>query len=233
MKNALILQHAETEGPGLFGSILDDLGWSRTTLKLYENADLPANASDCHLLLIMGGPMNADEVETYPFLKAETELIRTRIEQDLPTLGICLGSQLIAKAAGARVYAGPVREIGWYNVDLTEEGKRDPHLGNFDSVFSVFHWHGDTFDLPKGAVRLVTSYPYSNQAFRMGKSVYAFQFHLEVTLAMIETWVEECRNDPVLYEDTIQHKLLERASFHIPPIHLMARDFLQSFLRGI
>ena len=140
-------------------------------------------------LVVLGGPMNVDETDEYPYLVPETEAIREFIDMDAPVLGICLGSQLIAKALGARVLKNPEKEIGWYDVSTTEEGKRDPLLGVFSEVEKVFQWHGDTFEIPQGASHLATSSACANQAFRYGDKVYGFQFHIEVDAPMIERWL--------------------------------------------
>jgi hypothetical protein len=121
------------------------------------------------LLIVLGGPIGAYETDTYPFLAAEIALLERRLMHDRPTLGICLGSQLMAKALGARVFPGPLKEIGWGRIDLTEAGAGSSlaSLGSEDS--EVLHWHGDTFDLPAGAVRLACNANYENQAFAFGK----------------------------------------------------------------
>jgi GMP synthase (glutamine-hydrolysing) len=131
------------------------------------------------LLIVLGGPIGAYETDTYPFLAAEIALLERRLMHDRPTLGICLGSQLMAKALGARVFPGPLKEIGWGRIDLTEAGAGSSlaSLGSEDS--EVLHWHGDTFDLPAGAVRLACNANYENQAFAFGQAALALQFHAE------------------------------------------------------
>ncbi|MBI4460511.1 MAG: gamma-glutamyl-gamma-aminobutyrate hydrolase family protein [Acidobacteria bacterium] len=139
-------------------------------------------------LIIMGGPMGVYEADRYPFLRDELELIRRTADQGLPVLGICLGAQLIAAALGARVYPGPRKEIGWYPVEVMAE---DELTARLPPRFPAFHWHGDTFDLPDGAVRLFRSDLYENQGFRWGKNVCAIQFHFEISKGMVEDWLED------------------------------------------
>jgi len=141
-------------------------------------------------LVILGGPMNTDEAHLYPHIEHELKIIQEALDNDLPILGICLGSQLIAKALGAEVGRNPCREIGWHDVTLTEEGRKDPILRHFAETERIFHWHGDAFKIPSGAQHLATSRLCPNQAFRYGNKVYGFQFHLEVDEAMIDRWLQ-------------------------------------------
>jgi len=143
-------------------------------------------------LIFMGGPMSVNE--GLPYLEAELAILRRSLDYDQPVLGVCLGSQLLARAAGARVYANGRKEIGWYDVTLTPAGEMDPLLGELNPRESVFHWHGETFDLPAGAEWLACSDACRNQAFRLGTNAYGLQFHLEVTPAMIEDWQRQDAN---------------------------------------
>jgi GMP synthase (glutamine-hydrolysing) len=145
-------------------------------------------------LIVMGGPMNVDELGKYPFLEKEIGWLRQATAMNLPVLGICLGSQLLAKSLGARVYANGIKEIGWYPVEVMPEGETDPLFAGSGPRETVFQWHGDTFDLPPGAVQLARSERCRHQAFRWGRNAYGFQFHIEVTPEMVETWLEEPEN---------------------------------------
>jgi GMP synthase (glutamine-hydrolysing) len=138
------------------------------------------------LVVLLGGPIGAYQDDDYPMLRPILAMLERRIAADLPTLGICLGAQLIARAAGARVYPGHGKEIGWAPITLTEAGRRSPlhHL----SSTPVLHWHGDTFDLPRGAALLASSAMYENQAFALGANVLGLQFHPEVAEENLERW---------------------------------------------
>ncbi|MCL4244608.1 MAG: type 1 glutamine amidotransferase, partial [Candidatus Dadabacteria bacterium] len=130
-----------------------------------------------------------DETSRYPFLKTEVRVIEKAIESDMPVLGICLGSQLIAKTLGARVGKNREKEIGWYDVTPNADGASDPLLSHFSESEKIFQWHGDTFDVPEGATLLASSERCENQAFRYGDNVYGFQFHMEVDEKMVERWL--------------------------------------------
>jgi GMP synthase (glutamine-hydrolysing) len=142
----------------------------------------------------MGGPMNVDETERYPALAHEVAWLQKAVEAEIPVLGVCLGSQLLAKALGARVYANRVKEIGWYDIELVSSAADDPLFAGSPQTINIFQWHGDTFDLPAGAVQLARSPQCENQAFRFGKSAYGLQFHLEVTAEIIDDWLGEPGN---------------------------------------
>lgn len=149
---------------------------------------LPDSLKDYTAFAILGGPMGAYEEEDYPYLYRVQELIREAVSIRMPTLGICLGGQLIARALGAHVRPNRVKEIGWYPVHLTKEGQAAPLLAGLPPEFPVFQWHGDTFALPDGAVLLATGQTCTNQAFVYKDCIWALQFHLEVTPTMIGHW---------------------------------------------
>jgi GMP synthase (glutamine-hydrolysing) len=140
------------------------------------------------LVVVLGGPIGAYEDAAYPFLGDELRLIEHRLRANRPTLGICLGAQLIARALGARVHPGSVKEIGWAPLTLTEAGKRSPLRFIAQGGGIVLHWHGDTFELPDGAVHLASSALYENQAFSWGQSALALQFHAEAGGRGLERW---------------------------------------------
>ena len=191
MEDILVFQHEPEEGLGTFAHILEEQKAGFRYIRLFRD-EIPTESWDeVRALIILGGSMGIHEEEEYPFLKWEKSIIRTAIKNGIPLLGICLGAQLIAAAAGADVYQGNFKEIGWYPISITLEGEMDPLLGHIPNKALVFHWHGDSFDLPRGAQRLASSTYYQNQAFRLGKNVYGLQFHLEVTPTMVERWLDE------------------------------------------
>ncbi len=189
-RNVLIIRHVEVEGPGLTEDCLRKDNIPYQILNLESNPRFPRLDGFTHIVLL-GGPMNVYEEDRYPFLKHEDLFVKEAIQRGKRILGVCLGAQLIAKALGAKVYKAPVKEIGWYEVTLTEEGAKDPLFSFFSKSFPAFQWHGDTFDLPSAGKLIATSSPVRNQAFRYGENAYGLQFHLEVIETMIQDWMNE------------------------------------------
>ena len=184
----LIVKHVDFEGPGVIEGCLKQEAISYRTLSLQREERFPC-LDDFHHVVLLGGPMNMDEEDCPPFLREEDLFIKEAIQRGKSVLGICLGAQLIAKALGARVFRAPLKEIGWRDVLLTAEGSEDPLFSLLPKKSSVFQWHSDTFELPTRGKLLATSTFVPNQAFRYAENVYALQFHLEVTRAMIQEWM--------------------------------------------
>jgi GMP synthase (glutamine-hydrolysing) len=187
-KRAVAVRHVAFEDLGYFEAVLGTRGYGVQYLDagIDDLAALEGQPPD--LLVVLGGPIGAYEDEPYPFIRDELTALEARLARDQATLGICLGSQLMARALGARVYPGPRKEIGWAPVTLTDAGRRSC-LEPFGSAGTpVLHWHGDTFDLPAGATRLASTDLYENQAFAWGRRALALQFHGEVTAKGLERW---------------------------------------------
>jgi len=182
MSDVLLVQNTRIEGSGYLGELLQKDGFEITSVNA-KHEKLPDR--DFSLVVVLGAPESAND--NLPYLQAEQELIKNSVEKNTPVLGICLGSQLIAKTFGAKVYSGPKKEIGFYH-DLKVSDDSSLFKG-FKNPFTVFHWHGDTFDLPEGAARLALSEYYPNQAFRY-KSAVGLQFHLEVNEEMVNLWLD-------------------------------------------
>jgi GMP synthase-like glutamine amidotransferase len=188
--NVLIVKHVEVEGPGIIEDCLISDHVPYQILNREFNPRFPKLDDFTHVILL-GGPMNVYEEDAYPFLRLEDLFIKEAVQRGKRILGICLGAQLIAKALGAKVYKAPRKEIGWYDMALTEEGARDPLFSFLPKNFPVFQWHGDTFDLPSAGKLMATSAPVRNQAFRYGENAYGLQFHLEVVETMVQEWMKE------------------------------------------
>ncbi|MCK6371660.1 MAG: gamma-glutamyl-gamma-aminobutyrate hydrolase family protein [Gammaproteobacteria bacterium] len=189
MRRILVFQHVPHEILGTLDPLLRDAGFRIRYVNFSRQGDSMPDVGRYHGLIVLGGPMNCDEVDRYPHLAIETDSIRAAIERGMPVLGICLGAQLIARALDARVTRNPEKEIGWYDVTPTPEGAADPLFNQFSGTEKIFQWHGDTFDIPQGAVHLARSDSCANQAFRYGDNVYALQFHLEVDEPLIMRWL--------------------------------------------
>ena len=183
MSNVLLIQNTRIEGSGYLGQLLSDDGFDITSVHA-KHETIPEKKFS--LVVILGAPESAND--NLPYLIREQNLIKNSVDNEIPVLGICLGSQLIAKTFGAEVYKGPIKEIGFYH-DL-KFSNNSKLFDGFSNPFSVFHWHGDTFDLPNGSTRLASSENYSNQAFQY-KSAIGLQFHLEVNEQMVNLWLDK------------------------------------------
>ncbi len=172
------LQHVSFEGPGSIGPWLAAQHYETTCTKFFESTHLPA-PEEVDLLIVLGGPMSVNDEQVFPWLVQEKAFVRRFIETGKPVLGVCLGAQLIATVAGAKVYPNRTKEIGWFPIQA--EPGIDESMFRFPAALEVFHWHGETFDLPAGATRLARSEACENQAFQLGASVIGLQFHLETT----------------------------------------------------
>lgn len=183
MKTAVAIRHVCFEDLGNLEPILCAHGYQIE----YREAglyDLSRIDPEVDLLIVLGGPIGAYEDETYPLIRQELALLENRLSKDLPTLGICLGAQMMARALGARVYPGPGKEIGWDVLTLKEAAKNSA-MGELEGV-PVLHWHGDAFDIPTHAVHLASTAAYANQAFSWAKRGLALQFHVEATMLSLE-----------------------------------------------
>jgi GMP synthase-like glutamine amidotransferase len=183
----LVLQHIACEPPGVYAEAMSDRRAELHTVELDEGEPLP-DWREFDALVVMGGPMGACDDAHHPWLLAERACIASAVGAGLPFFGACLGSQLLAASLGARVYTGATPEVGVLDVELTDAGRDDPVLRELPASFPTLQWHSDSFDLPPGAVGLASSPAYANQAFRVGESAYAVQFHLEVTSEMAAEW---------------------------------------------
>lgn len=179
---ALVLQHGDYEGPGLVGAALVDAGVTLDVRRSWMHDPLPS-PEGYDLVLALGGPQSANDAP----MRAEAELLAASSRSGRPTVGICLGSQLLARGLGATVSRGPAPEIGLYPLRLTDAGRDEPLLAGLDGA-TMFHWHGETWALPDGAVLLASSARYANQAFRVGARSFGVQFHPECDRAMRLDW---------------------------------------------
>ncbi|OPY08871.1 MAG: GMP synthase (glutamine-hydrolyzing) [Syntrophus sp. PtaB.Bin001] len=190
--NSHYLQHVSFEGLGSIEHWLEAAGYGISRTQFFDSASLP-EPDEVDLLIVMGGPMSVNDEEEFPWLVREKRFILDVIEAGKSVLGVCLGAQLIASTLGARVYKNAVKEIGWFPVRGIPSA--DKTIFNFPLSAEVFHWHGETFDLPSGAIRIAASEGCENQAFQFGRSVIGLQFHLETTPDSARELVKNCRNE--------------------------------------
>lgn len=223
------LHHVPFEGLGSIAPWLEAAGYEITCGRLYEAAKFP-DPGAIDLLVIMGGPMSVNDEKAYPWLAVEKQFIRKVIAREAPILGICLGAQLIAAAMGAQVYRNPEKEIGWFPIEGLQSN--DSSAFTFPPRVEVFHWHGETFDLPPGATRLAKSVGCENQAFQLGQSVIGLQFHLETTPESARELLNHCRDEliPARYVQSEQEILAAGPERYASINRLM--DGILSFLLG-
>ena len=188
-RRAHYLQHVPFEGLGSIEPWLKSSGYQTTITRFFEGDQRP-DLKEIEILIAMGGPMSVNDEDKFPWLLQEKVFIRRAIEMGKPVLGICLGAQLIASALGARVYPNSAKEIGWFPIQGLPSD--DPSVFRFPPTVEVFHWHGETFDLPRKAVHLARSLNCENQAFQIGESVIGIQFHLETTPKSARQIVTHC-----------------------------------------
>jgi len=218
-----VLRHVPHEPLGILQQSLAEAHLAFRYVDLFEEVPETLPLADAPGLIVLGGPMNVDQTERYPFLADEVAWIREAIARGMPVLGICLGGQLIAKALGASVCPNGVQEIGWYPIRLLAAADEDRLFGSVPtSRPTVFQWHGDMFAIPPEAVPLAEGELCRNQAFRHGDRVYALQFHLEMTAAMIDRWLDEPTNAAELAEID-PAEIRRRTPEQLPPMQALGR----------
>lgn len=221
---AICLQHVPFEGPGAFATALTARGVSLERY-LVPKDGLPKDFGD--LLIVMGGPMSVNDPD--PWIAEETTFIRSALLVGKPVIGVCLGSQFMAKALGATVRPGKALEIGMTPITLTPEAKDDPVFKTFPESFEVFEWHGEVFDLPKGCVPLASSAVAPLQAFRYGTLAYGLLFHVEMEQSGIEALCHQCPND-LSRAKLNPLTLMRQAEPHLPALHRSAAALIRNLL---
>jgi GMP synthase (glutamine-hydrolysing) len=188
-KPVLIVQHAPHEHPAAVRRALESQGIQTLLIHPYRGESYPGT-SEISGMLSLGGPMGANDEHEHPWIRPEVALLRASVEAGLPVVGICLGGQMLARALGGRVEKNETHEVGWFPIEVTEEGRKDAILGAAGSNPTVYHWHGDTFHPPKEAVLLARSKACARQAYRIGETAYGFQFHPEADHQLVGEWLD-------------------------------------------
>lgn len=231
MKPILIIQNIWDDPVGYIGDLLTSYGVPSEVVKA-EQGTIPEPQA-YGALIVLGGAQNANEDDKYPYLKLEKARIRQAVEQETPFLGICLGGQLLASVLNAQVSRHTLTEIGFSNVQLTEEGQSDPLYARLSGFQCVYQWHEDTFAIPQGAVRLATNAQTENQAFRFGRNAYGLQYHIELTPTMLDTWLHH----PSLQQEVIEvlgqdgyQQLEQNSHLYYPLYQEHTRIMIENFL---
>jgi GMP synthase-like glutamine amidotransferase len=226
-----VLQHVAFEGPAAIADWAAARGHELRATRLFDGAELPRlGAFDA--LVAMGGPMSANDDGKFAWMAPEKRLIAEALASGAPVLGVCLGAQLIASVAGARVFANAVPEIGWFPVRLTREAATHALFRGLPAEFVPLHWHGETFELPRGSVRLAESPACANQAFAIGARVLGLQFHLEATAESVAQLVAHCGHELVAAPTVQGEAELLAGAASAPEIHALLYRILDRWAAG-
>lgn len=221
------IQHVAFESPGYILEWAQDKGFSTSFTRLYESVEFPP-VENINWLVVMGGPMGVHDEAQYNWLSAEKAYIRSAIDAGKKVLGICLGSQLIADVLGARVYKNDQKEIGWWPLQTVDS--KHPLTYDFPASFPVFHWHGDTFEMPAGAIHLFKTDACRNQGYLVGNNVAALQFHMEVNEALVAQMMQHGKPElveaPFIQEET---SIFLNTLSMVPDTQLLLSRFLDAF----
>ncbi len=224
----LFLKNISIEGPGLLQELAEEQGVQTAIIDAGEGMTLPRSLDGIDALVVLGGPMNADDEEKYPFLCEEKNILREAVKRDVPVLGICLGAQLLARSLGAEVRKNACREIGWSEVLIESGGQDDFLFKGLPEVIPVFQWHEDAFEVPEGGILLARSRKCPHQAFRYGRA-WGLQFHIEVTASMVREWARAYVPDKLDNPDISE--MLMRASEMEAELRTVAESLFSNFLR--
>ena len=224
-----VIQHIHCETLGTIAEALDREGITIQSVRVFAGEQIPKEMGAAAGLIVMGGPVGVYEQDRYPFLRDEICLIEQALTEKKAILGVCLGSQLLAAVLGARVAKGKQKEIGWYPVTLSRAAMADPLWKGIESPFTAYHWHGDVFELPRGAEALASSALTPYQAFRYGKNAYGFLFHMEVTEKIIQEMVQTFADE--LQEAQIDgREILEKARDYLPGLRKIGDTIFQRWV---
>ena len=217
MRKVIIFQHVAHKILGTLNPTLKEHKLNIRYINFERTPDESPTLQKYHSLIVLGGHMGVYQAEKYQHIKTELRLIEEALKKDIPILGICLGAQLIANVLGAKVRKHIEKEIGWYDVQFTPDGQKDKLFNHFNSSEKLFQMHGDTFDIPSGAIKLASSKTCESQAFRFGEKVYGLQFHLEVDEPMIHRWLSYENNIKDMHEYNFSTDLIKEETLKFAP----------------
>jgi len=235
MKPVAIFRHYVTEGPGYFATYLERHGVSWTLVKIDQGEAVPADPLAYSGIAFMGGPMSVND--DLPWIRDATALIRRAVDADVPVIGHCLGGQLMAKALGGRVTRNPVKEIGWGAVAAAGEADARRWLGESEKRFEVFHWHGETFSIPPGAIRILSSAHCENQAFALGRH-FGMQCHVEMTEQLIRDWCRDWEREVSALAARVPsvqspEEMIADLDTRVPALHAIADRIYGEWIQGL
>ena len=236
MRRIVVFKHVPQENLGNLRPLLAERGYRVRYVNFGRDPDARPTVERANALIVLGGWMGVYEADRYPHLKLEYKLIEDALARKIPVLGICLGAQILAHVLGANVRKHTEREAGWRKVSLTEAGRADPLLQDFKAEETIFQMHGDTFDIPAGAVHLARSAVCESQAFRYGENAYGLQFHLEVNQDMIDRFLrvpENRRELAALNGETVMEEIERDTERYLPPAEILSRATFARFLTGV
>ncbi|HUY28004.1 MAG TPA: type 1 glutamine amidotransferase [Candidatus Binataceae bacterium] len=233
MAKIIVLQHHPAENLGAIASALESAALAWQYVRIHDGYPVPRDMKGAGGLIVMGGPMAVYQTERFPFLKDELRLIEDAIKHGRPVLGVCLGAQIVAAALGAKVEKNPAgKEIGWYPVRLLAASREDRLFGAVAETITPFHWHGDHFDAPSGAVALAASDKTPCQAFRYGENIWALQFHLEVTRSGIQSMATAFERE-LEREKISADAMLAASDTHLPALETVAETIFSRWAAPI
>jgi GMP synthase (glutamine-hydrolysing) len=227
--NILVFQHLRIEPTAIIGEMIAAAGHALHVVAIDQGDSIPKTLVGYDGLVVMGGPMSAGDSHL-AYIMDEIALLKQAIKVDFPVLGLCLGAQLLAKAAGAEIIASPVREFGWFPVYQTDDSENDPLFSRLGAELTVFQWHGETFTLPNTATLIATHPDVPQQAFRIGSSQYGLQFHIEVNEAIIESWIEAGESEREALGGKGIAVIREQTSECLPAAHAFCRQMVSAWL---
>ncbi len=227
---ALAIQHVGVEPPNAIAAAMEAEGFELDVVRVYRGEHVPRSADGLAALVVMGGPMGVYETDTFPHLGDEMRLLESALRSDVPVLGVCLGSQLLAHVLGARVAPAGFHEIGWHPVVLEPAARADPVLGACAPEFVALHWHGDAFDLPRDAIHLARSERTAVQAFRHGRSL-GLLFHAEVDAEQVAQMSRAFR-DELVHAGVSEAELVEGSRRHGAALRGIGLALFRSFARS-
>ncbi len=232
MARLLVFQHVAAEPLGTLDALIRARGHRTRFVNFDREPDATPSIDRYRGLIVLGGPMNVEDRHALPHLRTELEVIEQALEADKPVLGICLGAQLLAHVLGGEVRHNGASEIGWHDIETTAQGRTDPVLAPLQSLEKVFQWHSYTFEVPTAAELLATGDICRNQAFRYGESAYGFQFHMEMSEALVHRWLEAPRHAAALAAqgDNSRERIREDTKKHLAKMQGVAAEVFNNFL---